>query len=246
MNYQAERDCFAFFKKNISDEGLKEYEAAIRDLHTRYNTTIYENRFIAGGAVKVFTYALLRASGVRVGMCEHGVTDGKLILPNNKNLSVKSTFGEDSSDIKLINTRGQNETNWNVATLFIIAGKGILYADPDMVQESDLERAKDGLTIPGAVLDKLAKRSNYLIEADISYKQPTEKAKFNHRASMAVAQKIMSDNKMSTLLKQMKNSYHEWAIETPFFKFSYSYSYRSPLKIINSIINQDRDKSPPR
>ena len=60
--YHYERKVFDILKERTSGQVRQEYETAIAMLLERYNTTIHENRFVAGGAVEVFTYALLNQS----------------------------------------------------------------------------------------------------------------------------------------------------------------------------------------
>ena len=62
--YTAERRAFDWLRDTCPEAARRDYEQAIRTLVERYNTTIYENRFVVGGAVEVFTWALLRSAGI--------------------------------------------------------------------------------------------------------------------------------------------------------------------------------------
>ena len=57
--FTGERSVFDRLRSDISVEAQQEYELAIKRLIECYNTTIRENRFTVGGALKVFTCALL-------------------------------------------------------------------------------------------------------------------------------------------------------------------------------------------
>ena len=64
MSYNSERRAFAHLKDNCPQAVSDEYVQAIKTVLERYNTTIYENRFVTGGAVEIFTCALLRSVGL--------------------------------------------------------------------------------------------------------------------------------------------------------------------------------------
>ena len=127
------------FKDNLSNKTRQEYEIGIRTLIERYNTTIRENRFVVGGVVEIFTMALLRSTGIEVSAYGAESVAGDLILPDLKMFSVKSSFTS-SGSIRLVNTMGDSATNWTTATLFVLANVGIVYGDPLMVVEGDLNR----------------------------------------------------------------------------------------------------------
>ena len=55
----------------------------------RYNTAIYENRFLAGGVVEVFTLALMRSTGIEIEPCGDVGVGGDLSLPTGEMFSVK-------------------------------------------------------------------------------------------------------------------------------------------------------------
>ena len=62
--YRQERRVFDRLKSDCPDRAKQEYELAIGTLLERYNTTIYENRFVVGCVVEVFTCAFLRVVGI--------------------------------------------------------------------------------------------------------------------------------------------------------------------------------------
>ena len=51
MTYTRERKAFAHLRDNCEDEVAAEYAAAVRTVLEQYSTTIYENRFVTGGAM---------------------------------------------------------------------------------------------------------------------------------------------------------------------------------------------------
>ena len=157
MNSQAyiqERRAFEQIKKNCSEEVKSEYELAINTLVRRYNTTIHENRFVVGGAVEEFTWALLRSVDVECELCGSQSPDGDIELPNDELLSIKSSF-RGVSDIKLINQMGTGDRPWTTATLFIVSGVGIVYGAPDMVDSAHVKPTGDGVSLKRAGLQKL-------------------------------------------------------------------------------------------
>ena len=173
----------------------------------RYNTTIYENRFIVGGVVEVFTLALLRSGGVPANGYGDETARGDLILPNNKRLSVKGRFTKGKSSIRLINTMGDSIPDWTTPTLFVLSNIGIVYGDPDMVDSKYLKKTKDALTLHDEALVKIRENANNVIQVNIPYKPPKEMTRFSHKASMPVARTIMFEQKLKTLLAQMRSDY---------------------------------------
>ena len=87
-HYTQEREIFERLKTNCSEDARHEYELAIHTLLEHYNTTIYENRFVVGGAVEVFTYALLRSVEIECKLYGDQGQDGDGLLPNGRKLSV--------------------------------------------------------------------------------------------------------------------------------------------------------------
>ena len=107
------------------------------NLLERYNTAIHENRFISGGVVEIFTLALMRSTGIQVEAWGEKGARGDLKLHTGELLSVKSSFTKDGN-IKLVNKMGDKLPPWETATLFVIAKFGIIYGDPTMIKEGDL------------------------------------------------------------------------------------------------------------
>lgn len=205
MNFNSEQRYFNHFRNNLSDDAKAEYELGIKNLLERYNTTIYENRFIVGGVVEVFTLALLRSTGIAVFDYGSETAAGDLILPEGRMFSVKSSFTK-TGDIRLVNTMGESDTVWKTATLFVLSNVGIVYGDPSMVVEGDLKRVKDALTIKRAAVNRFAEDVSNLVAMDIPLKPPKEATGKSHKASTAVARQLMDELKMVNLMHQINRN----------------------------------------
>ena len=201
-NFDIERNCFKHLQENLSNDAKAEYETGIKHLIERYNTAIYENRFTVGGVVEVFTLALMRSTGIEIEGCGSEAQGGDLILPSGRMFSLKSSFTRGGSVI-LVNTRGDSGTDWETATLFVLSDVGIVYGDPDMAQEDDLNRAADNLQIKRTALNRFAQDLSKLIPMEIPLKPPTEMADSSMKASDAVARQLMNELNMHTLLVQI-------------------------------------------
>ncbi len=128
-------------------KAVKEFENALTKLITDYNTTVYANRFIVGDAVEILLCALIRAVGMKCEISNQERTDLYIQIPNGPGgmFSVKSNF-TGSGAIRLINVMGSSEeTTWSEPTIFLIAGKGIYYADPYM--SVSVKRTGDAITV---------------------------------------------------------------------------------------------------
>ena len=202
--FNQERRVFNRLKSDCSDQAKEEYEQVISVLVERYNTTIYENRFVVGGAVEVFTYALLRSVGIDCNLYGDQAKSGDIILPNDKKLSVKGTFTGKISNVKLINQMGKGERVWNTATLFVIANHGIVYGTPEMVDPEDIHDVNDGVELKARSIRSLVSDSRNVFEINIAQKPATEMTGFSHKASTALAKQILFESKASRLLTSMK------------------------------------------
>ena len=192
-SYAQERRVFDRLRSDCSDEAKNEYEKAIAMLLDTYNTTIHENRFIAGGAVEVFTYALLRSVGIDCHLYRAQARLGDILLPNDRKLSIKGTFTGGPSNVKLMNKLGGGHREWVTATLFVVSGVGLVYGSPDMVAREYVKDVGDGTQLRKAGLQELIDNPDNLFEAEIAQKPPTEMADFSKKASTTVALQILSD-----------------------------------------------------
>lgn len=202
MAYTSERRYFAHLKANLTPDVQDEFERAMSALLSQYNTSIRENRFIAGGATEVFTVALLRSTGIPARMYGEETDAGDVILPGNKMLSVKGEFAK-SSSIRLINKLGEGERNLKTATLFVISGTGMIYGDPDMFSKSDFRDSGDALTINRRSLMRVAEDAANLIKMDIPFKPPKEQALHSRNASQEIARRIIYELELELLMNSM-------------------------------------------
>lgn len=203
MDFNVEKSCFNFLKENLDNKAKSEYESGIKNLVERYNTAIYENRFLVGGVVEVFTLALMRSTGIEIQGCGSEAQGGDLILPTGEMFSLKSSFTE-TGGIFLINTRGTSGTKWKTATLFVLSNIGIVYGDPSMAAEDDLKRNRDNLEIKRTALTRFAQDSSNCIAMNIPVKPPTKMASSSLKASDIVARELMKELKMVKLLDQIE------------------------------------------
>lgn len=203
--YYAERGYFSGLKQNASPQAVAEYEQAVKILLERYNTTIYENRFIVGGAVEVFTLFLLRSAGIPAQGYGDETAAGDIILPSKRLLSIKCSFTGAKDDIRLINTMGQARSFWQTATLFILSGVGIVYGDPAMAEDTDLKRSKDALMLRRKAVERFAENDKNLFPVNIAQKASKVMTRFSHKASTAVAKQILYEQKLETLLKEVSD-----------------------------------------
>ncbi|MXZ43695.1 MAG: hypothetical protein F4Z01_01750 [Gammaproteobacteria bacterium] len=205
MSFSSERGVFNLLKEECSDKGKLEYEQALRVLVDQYNTTIYENRFIVGGVVEVLTYALLKSVGIGCDLYSNVAKSGDIILENEKKISVKSQFTGRLSAIKLMNKQGGGKRVWNTATLFVIANVGMVFGTPKMVDSEYVQDTNDGLELKVKGIRQLISNERNIFEIEVPQKQPTAMTGFSHKASAAVARRILMANNARKLLGAMKH-----------------------------------------
>lgn len=198
--YRQELRAFNRLRQDCSPVAKAEYEIAIKTLLERYNTTIYENRFLAGGAVEVFTYALLRSVGIDCTLYGSQAISGDILLPNDRRISVKGVFIGGPANVKLMNKQGGGQRKWQTATLFVVSEVGIVFGAPDMV-EQHVRDTSDGLELKKAGLEELIADPENSIQMDLARKPPTEMTGLSHRASTAAARQILYEVRAQSLLK---------------------------------------------
>lgn len=195
MAHEAEREAFKQLKSRMEkDPELKnQVEKALSALLTRFSTKPYENRFVVGGAVEVIMVAALRAAGVDAA--DVGTEQGRIDirLPGG-GLSVKGRF-QDNNSIRLINVLGESEqTEWQEATLFVLHGVGIGYADPELLKRYDaVEREKDAWVMRYSVLlEFLNENPEWLIACEVprSLEDPSK----SDLVSRELARQILSEH----------------------------------------------------
>jgi hypothetical protein len=197
MTFEHERQLFADYKSGIEETAvvLDEFLAACRAVNLRFDTAIYENRFIVGGVVEQLLGASMRAVGCEVDNVAKISRGVDLSSPSlDVGFSVKAQFKK-GPEIRLVNTMGGSGANaaWTHATIFVIVGVGIGYADPDLVISGLVPRS-DVLTLKLSALAELwATQTQYLIQCDVPAKPA--KSTQSRVASDVVAQDIMIDFK---------------------------------------------------
>ena len=182
-----------------------EYEQAYNSVINEYNTAIYENRFIVGGAIEIFTYALLRHVGINCELIGEQATRGDIrLLPSEKLISLKSSTQVSKSgkpsNIILINTLSKNPQQWKVSTFFIISTIGIVFGTPTMIDENDLKYNKDNISIKGVGLEKLKNNSDNVISLNLKRKEKLN-SDFHKTASSSVAKDILNSIDSQVLSK---------------------------------------------
>lgn len=179
---------------------MSEYITALGILLNNYNTTIYENRFLVGGALEVFTILLLQEAGIPAQPYGDETADGDIILPRRKLLSVKGSFTQRTHSIRLINTMGDTMPVWNTATLFVLSGVGIVYGDPQMIEPNeDLTKSKDALLLNSHGLKKIMADQKNIFPMPIPTKPDSTLTQRSLKASAAVAKQIIIEERLDTL-----------------------------------------------
>lgn len=197
MAFVVERQIFSDFKVGLEKKPviLDEFLAACRAVNVRFDTAIYENRFIVGGVVEQLLGASMRAVGCDVDNVAKTSRGVDLSLPTlDVGFSVKAQFKK-GPEIRLVNTMGGSgaSAEWTHATIFVIVGVGIGYADPDLVTSGLVPRS-DVLTLKTSALAEMwATQTGFLIQCDV----PAKPIKSSHTrvASDVVAQDIMIEFK---------------------------------------------------
>ena len=203
-SFNFERKVFRRLKSDCSLRSKAEFELAISVLIRKYNTTIYENRFVVGGAVEMFVYALLKSVGIDCTLYGAQTKSGDILLPADRKLSVKGTFTGGPTDIRLLNKLGGGERCWDTATLFVVANIGIVYGDPNLVDNSYIQDAKDALILKRKGLESLIDNTSNVFEMEIAKKPPTETTLFSRKASTAVGKQILLETDSDNLLDSIQ------------------------------------------
>ena len=201
MSYENERHAFVTLKQNMTEALVREYLQAIGGLHSQYNTTIRENRFIVGGAIEVFTHAILLATGVQCENCATTSESGDIRLATGEMLSIKAS-GTGITNVKLMNKLGEGDRHWDTATLFIVPSVGIVYGDPSLVSAKHIKQ-DDGITLAGAGLQALADDPANVIAMDIPRKSKSDVSE-SKVASHDVAWQVLRSMELQQLIKALE------------------------------------------
>ena len=138
MAFEVERAAFQRLKSRTPRYAREQYVAALNGLHCRLDTADNGQRFVFGEVVERYTAALFCAAGITARpIGGYGNPADILLVRSGVKLSVKSrATSEESATINLINKMGSGSRSWEMATLFVFAPLGIVYADPDLVETS--------------------------------------------------------------------------------------------------------------
>lgn len=194
MPFENERGAFAAFRGGMEKNAQlrDEYLAATRAAVGRYNTSIYENRFVVGGVIERLTAAALRAAGVSARIVGAETVGVDISLAGCGALSVKAQLTANRSGYRLINTMGESTTAWTDATIFIAAGEGIGYGDPDLIGGAVVRR-KDVVVLPWKPLSQMWRQNpGYFIRMDIPTK-PSAPAGESRIASETIASELVRE-----------------------------------------------------
>jgi hypothetical protein len=138
-----------------------------------YNTTYRENRFIVGGAVEEMMAAALRCLGF-ADVRTVGVENiGRDIFVGDLGFSLKTSFTGRNEAIGMINKQGDSSPVWVDPTIFVLAGRGIGYADPALLPNATRD-GNDQVSLPRAPLyDLFDHDPQWLLHCDVPVKPPT-------------------------------------------------------------------------
>lgn len=152
--YSIAREVFSLFRERISAdrELASEFQMAIVTLRSSYNTAIYENRFVVGGAIEHLVVAAFNGAKMPAAHVGRGDTriDVRVQAKNNDaGFSTKASFSTLSA--RLINTLGSSEPIWREPTLFLFDKYGIVYADPELLPNAT-KREDGALVLDGKLM----------------------------------------------------------------------------------------------
>ena len=154
--YTQHRDIFQRLREGLNDnpEVLDELLRALGLLISEYDTSIRENRFIAGGATERILATTMRCVGISSARARGLGLNEEDIIVDGCQLSVKAQFSGRGA-IRLINTLGSAEGRlWLTPTIFVLADRGIGYADPDLLPDV-AHSSGDAVVLPRRPLDDL-------------------------------------------------------------------------------------------
>lgn len=199
LQFSSERSFFLLYKEALESDRalLTEVVSAIDAVLTRYNTTVWENRFIVGGVVEQIIGASARELGLNVqnaGKQNQGY-DLELEAPGGLGISIKGVFATTNGMHNLVNVRSSSQERdlrerWLTATIFVMSEVGIGYTDPHF-GASFLNPTSDALQISGRLLKHWwVENPEWLINAPIPKKPDGPAVRV---ASDAVSFDIFSD-----------------------------------------------------
>lgn len=170
-----------------------EVSAALTEANRRYDTKIYENRFIVGGITEQIIGSAARALGIAVDNAAKALAGVDLRLPKGGGLSVKAVFAATWSSVRLINTLGSSGSarTWSEATIFVIRDVGIGYADPSVLAEAT-RFTGDALEIKSEALKQLWSATPSLLCSSVRVPSKPKKVNNPRAASDLVSHDLLS------------------------------------------------------
>lgn len=154
--YARHREIYRQLRNGLNDnpEVLDELLRALGLLISEYDTSIRENRFIAGGATERILATTMRCVGISSARARGLGLNEEDIVVDGCQLSVKAQFSG-RGVIRLVNTLGSAEGRlWLTPTIFVLADRGIGYADPDLLPDVAYSSG-DAVVLPRRPLDDL-------------------------------------------------------------------------------------------
>lgn len=191
IDYTPHREVYRRFREGLESapDVLDELLGALGLLISEYDTTIRENRFIAGGATERILAATMRCVGLSSARSRGLNLDDEDIVVDGHQISVKASFTGSRQAIRLINTLGNSSSTWRVATIFVLANRGIGYADP-LLLPNVAKSSGDAVVLSRGPLDALHNsHPEWLLQCAVPTK--SQDASQRRAASEAVATEIL-------------------------------------------------------
>lgn len=191
IDYTPHREVYRRFREGLESapDILDELLGALGLLISEYDTTIRENRFIAGGATERILAATMRCVGLNSARSRGLRLDDEDIVVDGTQISVKASFTGTRQAIRLINTLGDSASTWQAATIFVLANRGIGYADPVLLPNV-AKSSRDAVILPRGPLDNLHNANpEWLLQCAVPTK--SQDASQRRAASEAVATEIL-------------------------------------------------------
>ena len=190
--YEPHREIYQRLRDGLtnSSQVLEELLTALGLLISEYDTSIRENRFIVGGATERILAATMRSVGISNARARGLNLSDEDIVVGDHQISVKGSFTGGRQAIRLINTLGNSSAVWRTATIFVLANRGIGYADPDLLPDV-ARKTGDAVILPRQPLDDLHDaQPQWLLVCDVPAK--AQDISQRRAASEAVATEILN------------------------------------------------------
>ena len=190
-NYAPHRGIYRQLRDGLSNspDVLDELLGALGLLISEYDTSIRENRFIAGGATERILATTMRCVGIANARARGLALSDEDIVVDGHQISVKASFTGGRQAIRLINTLGDSSATWRTATIFVLANRGIGYADPELLPNV-ARSSRDAVILPRPPLDELHNsQSEWLLKCAVPAK--AQDVSQRRAASEAVATEIL-------------------------------------------------------